>query len=164
MEMEYKGYIGKIELDTTAEIFHGEVTNLRDVVTFQGESVKELRKALEDSVEDYLEFCAERSEEPERPFSGKFLIRTTPTVHRELSTYARRKQLSLNSLVNMLFDKFIIEENSESTVGSLAADNKLSSRKIHSLDDNCTDQDNESAQFPLDPAKMQWACPDIRGS
>ncbi len=56
--IEYKGYVGRIEFDNDAGIFHGSVINLRDVITFQGESVVELRQALEDSVEDYLEFCA----------------------------------------------------------------------------------------------------------
>lgn len=56
--MEYKGYVGKAEFDDEAGVFYGEVVNTRDVITFQGRSVDELREA--DSVEDYLEFCAER--------------------------------------------------------------------------------------------------------
>jgi predicted HicB family RNase H-like nuclease len=63
--LEYKGYVGLIEYDDEAGKFHGEVVNLRGVVTFEGECVEELRTALRDSVEDYLEFCAERGEEPE---------------------------------------------------------------------------------------------------
>ena len=55
----------------------GEVINIRDVVTFQGQSVDELRQALADSVEDYLAFCAERGEAPDQPFSGRF---TRPAV------------------------------------------------------------------------------------
>ncbi len=60
--MSYKGYEGLVSYDEDAELFHGEIINLRDVVTFQGRSVDELKKALEDSVEDYLAFCAERGE------------------------------------------------------------------------------------------------------
>jgi predicted HicB family RNase H-like nuclease len=67
--LEYKGYIGVIEFDDDAGIFHGEVANLRDVITFQGECVSELRNAFVESIEDYLEFCAERGEDPEKPFS-----------------------------------------------------------------------------------------------
>ena len=37
--MEYKGYVGKVEFDDDAEIFHGEVLDTRDVITFQGKSV-----------------------------------------------------------------------------------------------------------------------------
>jgi len=70
--MEYKKYLAHTEYDAEADIFHGEVINIRDVITFQGKSTDELRRALEDSVEDYLEFCKERGEEPNQPFSNFF--------------------------------------------------------------------------------------------
>jgi predicted HicB family RNase H-like nuclease len=54
------GYHGKVEFDDEAGIFHGDVINTRDVITFQGKSVAELKKAFRDSIEDYLTFCAER--------------------------------------------------------------------------------------------------------
>ena len=57
--MEYKGYIGQFEFDDSAEIFHGEFTNLRDVITFQGKTLPRIRKAFQESVDDYLEFCNE---------------------------------------------------------------------------------------------------------
>ena len=69
--MSYKGYEGVIKLDHEGGFFHGEVINTSDVITFQGRSVKELKQALKDSVEDYLEFCASRNEEPEKPLSRK---------------------------------------------------------------------------------------------
>ena len=81
--MEYKGYIARTEFDDEANIFHGEVINIRDVITFQGKSVDELRQAFEDSVEDYLAFCAERGEEPGQPFSGRFTVRLSPEQHRQ---------------------------------------------------------------------------------
>jgi predicted HicB family RNase H-like nuclease len=98
--MLYKGYIGKIEYDNKENIFHGEVITLRDVITFQGASVKELQKALQDSVEDYLMFCAERGENPGKPFSGKFIVRVSPELHRELSVRAAKEDTSINKLVN----------------------------------------------------------------
>ncbi len=61
--MEHKGYAGRVEYDDESGIFHGEVINTRDVITFQDATVAELRKAFRDSVEDYLAFCAERGEE-----------------------------------------------------------------------------------------------------
>ena len=70
--MEYKGYLSHVEFDDEADIFHGEVINIRDVITFQGKSVDELRQAFEDSVEDYLDFCAEREEEPDKPLFRTF--------------------------------------------------------------------------------------------
>jgi predicted HicB family RNase H-like nuclease len=47
--MEYKGYPARIEFDDEANLFHGEVINIWDVITFQGRSVAELRQAFEDS-------------------------------------------------------------------------------------------------------------------
>ena len=64
--IEYKGYIGHIEFDDEANIFHGEVINTRDVITFQGKSVKELRQALKGSVDAYLKFCEKKGKEPDR--------------------------------------------------------------------------------------------------
>jgi predicted HicB family RNase H-like nuclease len=97
--MEYKGYIGKLELDDEGGFFHGEVVNTRDVITFQGESVAELRKAFQDSVDDYLAFCEERGEEPDRPFSGQFVTRVPPELHRQISIAATLAGKSLNAWV-----------------------------------------------------------------
>jgi predicted HicB family RNase H-like nuclease len=68
--MEYKGYIGKIEFDDEAGIFHGEVFNARDVIVFQDEIVHELRKVFQESVDDYLAFRASRGEKPDKPTPG----------------------------------------------------------------------------------------------
>ena len=62
--MEYKGYVGRVEFDDEAGIFHGEVVNIRDVVTFQGKSLDELNRAFRESVDDYLAFCERRGEAP----------------------------------------------------------------------------------------------------
>ena len=105
--MEYKGYIGQVEFDDESGIFYGEVLNLRDVITFQGESVEELRQAMRESVEDYLSFCAERGEEPERPFSGKFTVRVAPALHRKLYVHAKQEQQSLNGWVNDLLERAV---------------------------------------------------------
>jgi predicted HicB family RNase H-like nuclease len=105
--MEYKGYIAKVEFDDEAGVFFGEVINLRDVITFQGESVTELRLAFEESVEDYLAFCAERGEEPERPYSGKLSLRLDPELHRQITLKARQADISLNNWINDALTSFV---------------------------------------------------------
>lgn len=102
--IEHKGYVGKVEFDNDAGVLHGEVMNLRDVITFQGESVAELRQAFIDSVEDYLEFCAERGEEPEKPYSGKFVVRIDPKLHRDITICAKRASKSLNQWVSEVLE------------------------------------------------------------
>jgi predicted HicB family RNase H-like nuclease len=97
--MEHKGYVGRVEYDDEAGMFHGEVINTRDAITFQGTSVAELRKAFHDSVEDYLGICLERGEEPEKPFSGQFVTRTSPDLHRRINLAAILSGKSLNAWV-----------------------------------------------------------------
>ncbi len=97
--MEYKGYIGKVEFDDEAGIIHGEVINTRDVITFQGESVANLKKAFQESVDDYLEFCKARGETPDKPFSGQFVTRIPPDLHRQVNVAARLSGKSLNAWV-----------------------------------------------------------------
>lgn len=97
--MEYKGYIGHVEFDDEAEIFHGEVINTRDVITFQGKSVNEIKQAFRDSVEDYLEYCAKLGQQPEKPFTGKFMLRIPPDLHRKIYVAAKQSGESLNAWI-----------------------------------------------------------------
>ncbi len=97
--MKYKGYEGVVKYDEEANLLHGEVINTRDVITFQGSSVDEIEQAFKDSIEDYLAFCATRGEEPEKPFSGNFMLRISPSLHRKLHSEAKKQGKSLNALI-----------------------------------------------------------------
>lgn len=97
--MKYKGYAAKITIDEEQEILHGEVAGLTDVVTFQGRTINELKTAFRDSVDDYLQMCEEYGEEPERPFSGRFVVRMSPDLHRECALAAHHGNESLNGWV-----------------------------------------------------------------
>lgn len=110
--LSYKNYIAHVEFDDEAEIFHGEVINVRDVITFQGSTVKELKRAFIDSVEDYLAFCAARGEAPDKPFSGKFNLRLDPALHRDVYAAARHSGKSINqwvleAITQHLHEKFV---------------------------------------------------------
>ena len=98
--MNYKGYSGRVEYDDDAGLFHGEVIDLRDVVTFQGKTVKELEKAFRESVDDYLDFCRERGEEPDKPFSGRLMVRLSPELHRKAYIRAQQDGKSLNQWIS----------------------------------------------------------------
>lgn len=97
--LEYKGYRGRVELDDEAGLFHGEVLDTRDVITFQGKSVEELKLAFRESVDDYLDFCKERGEQPDRPFSGRLMLRLPSELHRRVYVEARREGKSLNQWI-----------------------------------------------------------------
>lgn len=97
--MQYKGYLARVEFDADANIFHGEVINTRDVITFQGQSVGELQQAFRDSVEDYLAFCAKRGEEPDKSFSGRFTIHLSPDQHKKIILAAEKSGKNVESWI-----------------------------------------------------------------
>ena len=97
--LKYKGYTGHVEYDDEARIFHGEVLDLRDIITFQGKNVEELEKAFRESIDDYLEFCEQRGEEPDKPFSGRLMLRLPPNLHRKAYVSAVREGKSLNQWI-----------------------------------------------------------------
>ena len=103
--LSYKGYTGHVEFDDESGIFHGEVLDLRDVITFQGTSVEEIERAFRDSVDDYLEFCEARHEEPDKPFSGRLMVRLAPQLHRRIYLSARREGKSLNQWISEKLDR-----------------------------------------------------------
>jgi len=105
--MTYKHYEARVTFDEDAELFHGEVINTRDVITFQGHSVRELKRAFADSVEDYLDFCRARGEAPDKPFSGRLALRIQPNLHRDLALEARLSGKSLNALIAEKLEKSV---------------------------------------------------------
>ena len=104
--LEYKGYVGEVNFDSDAHLFHGEVINTRDVITFQGITVEELEKAFIESIDDYISWCTEEGVNPEKPYSGKFNLRISPNLHKDVAITARKLNLSINSFV----EKAIVDE------------------------------------------------------
>ncbi len=105
--LEYKGYTGRIEFDDEAMLFHGEVIGLSDMITFQGTSVEELKEEFRDSIDDYLEFCEERGEEPDKPYSGRFVLRLPTELHRAVDMRARYEGKSLNQWILEVLEKAV---------------------------------------------------------
>jgi predicted HicB family RNase H-like nuclease len=97
--MEYNGYLGFVEYDSDAKIFHGEVINTKDVITFQGVSVEEIETSFRESVDDYIQWCISEGVEPEKPYSGRFNLRISPELHREVAITAKKMKLSINGFV-----------------------------------------------------------------
>ena len=103
--LNYKGYVGQVGFDDEASVFHGEIIGIRDVITFQGESVSELRQAMEDSVDDYLEMCKKHKRVPEKPFSGKLILRLNTELHRKIACAALQAGKSINKWITEVLDE-----------------------------------------------------------
>ena len=108
--MEYKGYKASVSFDDEAGIFHGEIVGIRDVVTFQGKSVQELHHAFQESIDDYLRFCAERGKSPDTPYSGEIPLRLSPTTHRAAATAAQIEGKSLNAWLSETIERAAAEK------------------------------------------------------
>jgi predicted HicB family RNase H-like nuclease len=96
---EYKGYSGTIEYSDADKILHGKVLGIRGLISYEGDSLQNLRQDFESAIEDYLEICAESNEEPQKPYRGTFNVRISPELHRSLAMYAVFHGQSLNATV-----------------------------------------------------------------
>ncbi len=94
--MSYKGYAARIEYDNEDHIFTGRIAGIRDVVGFHGTSVAELELAFHESVDDYLDACKKIGQSPNKPASGKLMLRVPPEVHSAALVAAQMSGLSLN--------------------------------------------------------------------
>jgi predicted HicB family RNase H-like nuclease len=109
--IEYKGYIGVVNYDADAKIFHGEVINTRDVITFQGTTVKEIERSFRASIDDYVQWCKDDGVEPEKPYSGKFNLRISPELHRQAAVASAQQGMSLNKFVEKAIADEIVQMN-----------------------------------------------------
>ena len=103
--MTYKGYIGTVHYSEEDEIFHGKIEAINDLIMFEGASVKELKKAFHEAVDDYLETCKEMGREPQKPFKGSFNVRIPSDLHRKAVESATRMGVSLNQLVQKALEE-----------------------------------------------------------
>ncbi len=105
--MIYKGYPARIEFDDRDNIFIGRLVGVSDVVGFHGDTVADLRAAFEEAVDDYLETCEKIGKTPDKPASGKMVLRIPPEIHTAAMTAAKLAGLSLNKWAADVFKKAV---------------------------------------------------------
>jgi len=95
--MTHKGYAARIDYSEDDGCFVGHVAGIRDVIGFHGESVAELRTAFQEAVDDYLATCEKLGRPPQKPYSGKVLLRIDPALHAQAAALAEAQGKSLNA-------------------------------------------------------------------
>jgi predicted HicB family RNase H-like nuclease len=100
--MHYKGYSARINYSDEDSLFVGHVAGICDVIGFHGESVKELRAAFEEAVDDYLQTCSRLGREPQKTYSGKLSLRLEPALHASIACKAELAHKSINQWVSDL--------------------------------------------------------------
>ncbi len=99
--LHYKGYTGTVEYEEADNYFFGHVLGLsRDGISYEGDSADSLKKDFENGIDDYLNHCAENGKQPEKPFSGKTVIRMGSSLHEAAVIKARSLGISLNEFIN----------------------------------------------------------------
>ena len=87
--IQYKGYIGSVEFSEADSIFYGKVLGIRSLISYEGESARELLADFHGAVDDYLESCKAEGKEPEVAFKGSFNIRLSPELHKRIYKIGR---------------------------------------------------------------------------
>ncbi|HEX9024022.1 MAG TPA: type II toxin-antitoxin system HicB family antitoxin [Geobacteraceae bacterium] len=94
--MTYKGYAARIEYSDEDDCFIGHIAGIKDVIGFHAESVKKLRAAFIEAVDDYLVTCEKLGRAPQKPYSGRLMLRVPPEVHARAAMMAEAHGMSIN--------------------------------------------------------------------
>jgi predicted HicB family RNase H-like nuclease len=97
--LQYKGYYASLNFSSEDEVFYGKLLGIDDLVNFEGASVKELKKAFHEAVDDYLETCEELGKEPNKTYKGSFNIRIPTDLHKAAAIFASVNNISLNDFI-----------------------------------------------------------------
>jgi len=108
--LQYKDYIASIHFSSADEVFYGQILGIDDLVSFEGASVKELKKSFQEAVEDYIETCKQIGKEPNKTYKGTFNVRVGADTHRDAALYAAMHNISLNDFVKTAIDFALINK------------------------------------------------------
>ena len=105
--MTDRGYAARVEYDERDNIFVGRILGIHAIISFRGETVSELRSEFELAVDDYLADCEEQGIKPEKPASGKLLLRVPPDIHSKAIVVAQASGKSLNQWVTDVIERAV---------------------------------------------------------
>lgn len=101
----YEGYAARIEFSAEDDCFVGHIAGIQDVIGFHAETVAELKQAFKESVDDYLKTCAAINKIPQKPYSGKLMLRIPPEIHASVAIAAELSGKSINQWAIEIFDR-----------------------------------------------------------
>lgn len=107
--LRHKGYAARVTFSDADGCLIGKVMGIGDSVTFEAESVEEIRKAFHVALDDYLSYCLKIGKKPDRPYSGKLMLRLTPERHRAVAFAAEAAGQSINDVIATAIDTAIMD-------------------------------------------------------
>lgn len=103
--MKHKGYHGSIEFSLADDCLHGRLLGITDIISYEGSSLKEIKAAFKEAVDDYLEHCRDIGKSPNKPYSGKVMFRIDPEIHARAALAAQLKGMSLNQWAEEVLER-----------------------------------------------------------
>ena len=105
--LSYNGYDGSVEYSAEDRLLHGRILGLRDMVLYDGASIREIEKNFRGAVDEYLAFCAAEGKTPDVPFKGSFNVRIPQDLHQRAALYAEEHDLKLNAVVQLALKEYL---------------------------------------------------------
>lgn len=109
--LQYKDYIGSVHFNAEDEIFFGKIEGIEDLISFEGNSVNELKTAFIESVDDYISLCKEMGKKNEKSYKGSFNVRIAPETHKKAKRLAIMQGISLNQFIQKAVEQEVIRES-----------------------------------------------------
>ncbi|SEA06376.1 Predicted nuclease of the RNAse H fold, HicB family [Eubacterium aggregans] len=111
--IKYKGYMAHVQVSIEDRVMYGKIEGINDLITFEAESLDEIKNEFESAVDDYLEFCQDVGKSPEKTYNGTFNVRIKPELHRSLARLACEKRSSLNKVVEVAIENYLSPDRKE---------------------------------------------------
>jgi len=105
--LNYKEFIGSVHFSSDDNVFYGKVEGINDLITFEGETVKELTDAFQYVVDEHIKDCESEEIAPEKSYKGSFNVRLTPELHRKIAMSAKMHGESINKFVSDALSKSV---------------------------------------------------------
>ena len=106
--LNYKGFIGSVHFSADDKVFYGKVEGINDLVTFEGETVKELTGAFQYAVDEHIKDCEAENIAPQKSYKGSFNVRISPELHRRIAVMAKMQGVSINKLISEALNQTIL--------------------------------------------------------
>jgi len=103
--LKYKDFIATVKYSEEDEAFIGRIEGINSVVSFEGQSVEELKSAFHEAVESYLDFCNRNGIKLRKSYNGVLNIRIPPAIHNKVAMYAENHGTSINAFIRETIER-----------------------------------------------------------
>lgn len=104
---QYKDFLGSVDFSLEDNVLYGKILHIKGLITYEAETIPNLRKEFEAAVDDYLQFCEENNIEASKSFNGKFNVRINTDLHKQAAMQATKQGITLNAFVSKAIENEI---------------------------------------------------------